>query len=134
MMDNVSHDTRRPSQDLRLAPELDDLDRRLLALLRENSRATNQALSEALGVAPSTCAACSSSHGICWKNAVSVQMEIGSVRDRYGMIRPGHVSYRPSVRHMLNSGVTREITGNMETIRETVSTTFLPGKSKRAIA
>ena len=61
-------------------------------------------------------------------------MEIGSVRDRYGMIRPGHVSYRPSVRHMLNSGVTSEITGNMETIRETVSTTFLPGKSRRAIA
>ena len=39
-------------------------------------------------VAPSTCAACSSSHGICRKNAARVQMEIGSVSDRYGMIRP----------------------------------------------
>lgn len=44
-------------QDLRAAPELDDLDRRLLALLRENSRTTNQALSERLGIAPSTCLA-----------------------------------------------------------------------------
>ena len=34
------------------------------------------------GVAPSTCAAWSSSHGICLKNAASVQMEIGRVRDR----------------------------------------------------
>ena len=34
------------------------------------------------GVAPSTCAACSSSHGICRKNADSVQIEIGSVSDR----------------------------------------------------
>jgi hypothetical protein len=33
-------------------------------------------------VAPSTCAACSSSHGICRKNAARVQMEMGSVSDR----------------------------------------------------
>ncbi|MFI7481574.1 Lrp/AsnC family transcriptional regulator [Kocuria sp. M1R5S2] len=44
-------------KDLRPAPELDDLDRRLLTLLRENSRMTNQALSERLGIAPSTCLA-----------------------------------------------------------------------------
>jgi len=35
---------------------------------------------------------------------------------------------------MLNSGVTREMTGNIETIRDTVSTIRLPGKSRRAIA
>src|SRR5699024_5359379 len=34
------------------------------------------------GVAPSTCAACSSSQGIWRKNAVRVQMEIGRVRER----------------------------------------------------
>src|SRR5690625_2686830 len=34
------------------------------------------------GVAPSTCAACSSSQGIWRKNAVRVQIEIGRVRDR----------------------------------------------------
>ncbi len=43
-------------------------------------------------VAPSTCAACSMSHGIPRKNADMVQIEIGSVRARYGMIRPGIVS------------------------------------------
>jgi DNA-binding Lrp family transcriptional regulator len=57
MMEHVTRDTRRPPQDLRPAPALDELDRRLLALLRENARMTNQALSEALGVAPSTCLA-----------------------------------------------------------------------------
>ncbi|WP_246858508.1 Lrp/AsnC family transcriptional regulator [Citricoccus sp. SGAir0253] len=45
------------SKDLRPHRELDHLDRRLLELLRDNSRMTNQALSEALGVAPSTCLA-----------------------------------------------------------------------------
>jgi DNA-binding Lrp family transcriptional regulator len=53
----VIYSTRPGPQDLRPAHELDDLDRRLLGLLRENARATNQALSEALGVAPSTCLA-----------------------------------------------------------------------------
>src|SRR3954454_12432672 len=43
-------------------------------------------------VAPSTCAACSISHGISRKNADIVQMEIGRVRDRYGMINPSQVS------------------------------------------
>src|SRR4051812_12478691 len=47
------------------------------------------------GVAPSTCAACSISQGISRKNADSVQMEIGSVRERYGMISPSQVSYSP---------------------------------------
>jgi DNA-binding Lrp family transcriptional regulator len=57
MFDKVSHVTPSAPQDLRPPHQLDDLDRRLLALLRENSRMTNQALSEALGVAPSTCLA-----------------------------------------------------------------------------
>ncbi|PTT70384.1 Lrp/AsnC family transcriptional regulator [Arthrobacter sp. HMWF013] len=39
----------------KLRSPLDDLDRKLLALLTENARSTNQALSEALGIAPSTC-------------------------------------------------------------------------------
>ena len=37
-------------------------------------------------------AACSISHGISRKNADMVQIEIGSVSDRYGMINPGQVS------------------------------------------
>src|SRR3954453_4003731 len=56
------------------------------------------------GVAPSTRAALSRSHGISRKNADSVQMASGSVKVMYGMIRPGQVSNRCSARHMLNSG------------------------------
>src|SRR5690606_1328885 len=44
------------------------------------------------GVAPSTCAACSISHGISRKNADSVQIDSGSVNDMYGMMSPIHVS------------------------------------------
>ena len=39
----------------KLRQPLDAVDRKLLALLTENSRRTNQALSDALGIAPSTC-------------------------------------------------------------------------------
>src|SRR4051812_49822367 len=42
-------------------------------------------------VAPSTWAACSISHGISRKKAERVQIEIGRVSDRYGMMRPGQV-------------------------------------------
>lgn len=49
---------RTPSpKELRRGYELDHIDRRLLELLRDDARMTNQALSEALGVAPSTCLA-----------------------------------------------------------------------------
>ncbi|BBE24055.1 hypothetical protein MN0502_29380 [Arthrobacter sp. MN05-02] len=61
-------------------------------------------------------------------------MEIGRVSDRYGMIRPSHVSYSPMVRHRLNSGVTIEMTGKIETASAVVRTSFLPGKSSLAIA
>ncbi len=44
------------------------------------------------GVAPSTCAACSISHGICRKKADMVQIDSGSANVRYGMISPGQVS------------------------------------------
>ena len=43
-------------------------------------------------VAPSTWAACSISQGISRKNADIVQIEIGRVSDRYGMISPSQVS------------------------------------------
>ena len=43
-MEKVTPPTRSAPQDQRPRDELDDLDRRLLALLRENSRATNQAV------------------------------------------------------------------------------------------
>lgn len=39
----------------KLQPTLDAVDRKLLTLLTENSRRTNQSLSDAVGIAPSTC-------------------------------------------------------------------------------
>ena len=44
------------------------------------------------GVAPSTWAACSISHGIWRKNADIVQMDSGRAKVRYGMISPIQVS------------------------------------------
>ena len=44
------------------------------------------------GVAPSTRAACSRSHGISRKNATSVYIASGRENVRYGMISPGYVS------------------------------------------
>src|SRR3954452_14426705 len=43
-------------------------------------------------VAPSTCAACSISHGICRKKADMVQIDSGRAKTRYGTIRPIQVS------------------------------------------
>lgn len=57
MVETVARITGESPQDLRPPHRMDDLDRRLLELLRANARMTNQALSEALGVAPSTCLA-----------------------------------------------------------------------------
>src|SRR3954454_13464325 len=71
------------------------------------------------GVAPSTWAACSISHGISRKNADSVQIDSGRVNDTYGMMRPSQVSNRPIARHMLNRGPTSETTGNMAIARAT---------------
>src|SRR3954462_11768408 len=75
-------------------------------------------------VAPSTCAACSISQGISRKKADIVQIEIGRVGDREGMITPSQVSYRPICRHRLNSGVTIEITGKIATASATERMSF----------
>jgi DNA-binding Lrp family transcriptional regulator len=54
----MPNEMRRPGPAPRPAPAgLDDLDRRLLALLAADGRAPNAALAAALGVAPSTCLA-----------------------------------------------------------------------------
>ena len=85
-------------------------------------------------VAPSTCAACSISHGISRKNADSVQIARGRANEMYGMISPGQVSYRPTSRHRSNSGPTSDTTGNIAIARANDRIAFLPGDSSRAIA
>src|SRR3954454_13202736 len=64
-------------------------------------------------VAPSTCASCSISHGISRKKADNVQIASGSVKVMYGMISPGQVLKRPTMRHRSKSGPTSETTGNI---------------------
>ena len=85
-------------------------------------------------MAPSTRAALSRSHGISRKNADSVQIASGRVKVMYGMISPGHVSKRPSDRHMLNRGPMIATGGNMAMASAPDSTSALPGKSRRTIA
>src|SRR4051794_29263378 len=86
------------------------------------------------GVAPSTRAALSRSHGISRKNADRVQMAIGRVKVMYGMIRPNQVSNRWSDRHMLNSGPMIATGGNMAMASAPAMISALPGKSSRTMA
>src|SRR4051812_2828309 len=86
------------------------------------------------GVAPSTCAACSISQGISRKNAESVQIDSGRVKDMYGITRPGQVLNRWKVRHMSKRGPTSETTGNIAIASASESTARLPRNSRRAIA
>lgn len=44
----------RPPKDVR-APEIDDVDRRILNALHDDARISNSALAELIGIAPSTC-------------------------------------------------------------------------------
>ncbi|MGP5155011.1 AsnC family transcriptional regulator, partial [Glutamicibacter ardleyensis] len=46
-----------PASGEKRTAQLDELDRRLLSLLSENSRRTNNSLAEELGIAASTCLA-----------------------------------------------------------------------------
>src|SRR5688572_23086568 len=85
-------------------------------------------------VAPSTCAACSISHGISRKNADSVHNAIGNENDMYGMIRPGHVSYRPVARQIVNIGPISDTAGKIAIASAVERMIFLNGKSSRAIA
>jgi len=86
------------------------------------------------GVAPSTCAACSRSHGISRKNAARVQIASGRAKVMYGRIRPGQVSYSPVERQMLNSGPMIDTGGNIAIASAPDSSSDLPGKASRAMA
>src|SRR5215467_13377755 len=72
-----------PSQRLGDAPkdvraaDLDDVDRRILALLHDDARITNNALAETVGIAPSTC------HG-----RVRRMVELGVIRGFYTDVDP----------------------------------------------
>ena len=52
----------------------------------------------------------------------------------YGMIKPGHVSNSPMLRHRLKIGVTSEICGNIAISSATPTSNRLPGNDSRATA
>ena len=79
MTDRSTETARRPAdppKDVRPA-DLDELDRRILSLLHDDARITNNALAEAVGIAPSTC------HG-----RVRRLVDLGVIRGFYTDIDP----------------------------------------------
>jgi DNA-binding Lrp family transcriptional regulator len=69
----------RPPKDVR-APEIDDVDRRILNVLHDDARISNSALAELVGIAPSTC------HG-----RVRRLQEIGVIRGFYTDLDPAAI-------------------------------------------
>jgi DNA-binding Lrp family transcriptional regulator len=105
------------AQDVRI---LDDVDRRLVGLLRENARTPNSRLAELLGIAPSTCAARVSAlvdrgvitgftaivppaaRGLGLEALISVSIRAGS-RQHIGEFR-ADLQHRPEVRQLFFLG------------------------------
>ncbi len=71
--------TTRPLKDVR-APEIDDVDRRILNALHDDARISNSALAEQVGIAPSTC------HG-----RVRRLQDIGVIRGFYTDVDPAAI-------------------------------------------
>jgi DNA-binding transcriptional LysR family regulator len=86
------------------------------------------------GVAPSTWAASSTSHGISRKCAERTQSDRGSEKERYGRTSPAQVSYSPSARQRSKSGPTMATTGNIAIASAVASTSPRPRNSSRASA
>lgn len=90
------------AQPKKLQPTLDAVDRRLLALLTENSRRTNQSLSDALGIAPSTCLSRLKSlkdSGVISRFTIDVDAEALG-RSLQALVS---VRLRPGARHLMTS-------------------------------
>ncbi|WP_404287063.1 Lrp/AsnC family transcriptional regulator [Glutamicibacter arilaitensis] len=82
--------------------QLDELDRRLLALLSENSRRTNNSLAEELGIAASTCLARLNAlrdSGVISRFTIEVDPQVLG-RELEALI---FVKIRPGARHLMSS-------------------------------
>ena len=95
------------SQDVRPAA-LDDVDRRILTALHRDARIPNNALAEAVGIAPSTC------HG-----RVRRLQDLGVIRGFHADIDPAAIGLglQAMIAVSLQSGARRHIRGFIETIR-----------------
>ncbi|WP_205877456.1 Lrp/AsnC family transcriptional regulator [Mycobacterium camsae] len=123
MTDNPPDVADRPGggpKDVRPA-DLDGVDRRILSLLHGDARITNNALADAVGIAPSTC------HG-----RVRRLVELGVIRGFYADIDPVAVglSLQAMISVKLQSGARRRIRSFIEQIRskrQVVDVYFLAG-------
>ncbi|GAB3620164.1 Lrp/AsnC family transcriptional regulator [Glutamicibacter sp. PS] len=96
--------TSQPAREPRRA-QLDDLDRKLLRLLSENARRTNNSLAEELGIAASTCLARLNAlreSGVISRFTVEVDPQVLG-RELEALI---FVRIRPGARHLMSSFAT----------------------------
>lgn len=111
---------RNESKDIR-ATELDDVDRRLLAILHADARISNSALADAVGIAPSTC------HG-----RVRRLQELGVIRGFHADIDPAAIGLplQAMVSVSLQSGARGKIRTFVQQIRrrpQVIDVYFLAG-------
>ncbi|MGP9783338.1 AsnC family transcriptional regulator [Arthrobacter sp. MYb211] len=91
-----------PASGEKRTAQLDELDRRLLALLSENSRRTNNSLAEELGIAASTCLARLNAlrdSGVISRFTIEVDPQVLG-RELEALI---FVKIRPGARHLMSS-------------------------------
>lgn len=108
-----------PSKDVR--PALDPVDRKILGLLHDDARITNNALAEAVGIAPSTC------HG-----RVRRLVDLGVIRGFHTDIDPVAVGLplQAMISVNLQSGARRKIRSFIQQIsarRQVMDVYFLAG-------
>lgn len=111
----------RPRSPKDVRPELDDIDRRILLTLHADARIPNNALADAVGIAPSTC------HG-----RVRRLQDIGVIRGFYTDIDPTAVGLSLqamiSVNLQANSrGKIRKFIQHIRTRRQVMDVYFLAG-------
>ncbi|MGP9727352.1 Lrp/AsnC family transcriptional regulator [Glutamicibacter sp. AOP3-A1-12] len=91
-----------PASGEKRTAQLDELDRRLLALLSENSRRTNNSLAEELGIAASTCLARLNAlrdSGVISRFTIEVDPQVlGRVLEALIFVK-----IRPGARHLMSS-------------------------------
>lgn len=103
------------------APDIDDVDRRILAVLHADARTPNSALADAVGIAPSTC------HG-----RVRRLQELGVIRGFYADIDPAAIGLplQAMVSVSLQSGARGKIRHFVQQIRrrpQVIDVYFLAG-------
>jgi DNA-binding Lrp family transcriptional regulator len=110
----------RPPNDVR-TPQIDDVDRRILAALHADARMPNNALADAVGIAPSTC------HG-----RVRRLQEVGVIRGFYTDVDPSAIGRPLQAMIAVNlqasaRGRIRHFISEVRKLRQVIDVYFLAG-------